>query len=249
MVADATKLAEAVRRSDIARSLTMIPRIFTWVCNISTKCATTPMIADLGVTHSLAEMVWRKYPGLCSLCGEARCVCIAYSMDIVESKARDDFFAQARRRLEDARSQPVNLTRDLAGWTAMFDQIYGAPHARLPLSAKALHFFEEIGELEVELRKADRVEAGFEPHSTVIALEDEIADVFSWLVSMFIDISRSIDLATRVIDRLEGRDIIDGRIGSLAECIWRAFGDPTVGLRCHKCEEPRCVCDVLVARR
>lgn len=260
MVADATRLAEAVRKQKAAEALPYIPRVFTWLANMITKCANDPSLyGDLSSTASLSRIVWNKYPRLCSLCAEPRCMCPFLALD-PDSKAAV-LEGERSSRLKHARSQTDRMPATLDSWAGMFDQIYGIPHARLPLAEKTLHFFEEVGEVEVELRKWDRLAAniippGREEEYSKIEFEDEIADVFSWLISMFIDIAEALKRANDFMEtfREKRRHAPTGKREfdppTFSEWLWVEFGDPQTGtLRCHVCHQPKCECKVKVTRR
>lgn len=258
-VADATRLAEAVRKQRPADALPYIPRILSWLLNIVTKCSRTPAeFGDLIVTPKLSDLVWHKYPNVCSLCLHNACMCSVLEITWADRQV-DAVYAAS---LKKARSLADDRPQALDEWAAMFERIYGIPHARMPLADKTLHFFEEVGELEVELRKADRVRANIIPPGRAdeyasIEFANEIADVFSWLISIFSHIAHELQRADRFMEVfLTKRGTpVTGKRSSLtpptfSEWVWIEFGGPdTDELRCHRCRATKCVCGTEIRRR
>lgn len=264
IVADATRLAEAVRKGNYGEALPFIPRIFSWVVNLTTKL-NQPAYSDLGVSGGLDEIVWRKYPRVCSLCARSECICPILRIDTKTLSERDELERDRHADLVRARlsnDRPVTLD----DWVDMFAAIYGMAHARLSLQDKTLHFFEEIGEVEVELRRADRIRRGMMQGN--VELADEIADVFSWLASIMFHMKRTLEGWNNFLTTFEDRERARREGGaeqlesagvpeqgtlvvpSLSQWIWREFGSSDgFGLRCHVCEELRCSCEILLERR
>jgi NTP pyrophosphatase (non-canonical NTP hydrolase) len=260
MIADATRLAEAIRKRKPAEALPYIPRVFSWLCAMVSKCADKPALyGDLVRTNQLSEIVWQKYPNVCSLCAASPCVCSFIEAASLRSRDPRRKTAERAAMLQSARSRRESMPATLDDWSKMFQEIYGISHGNLSLSDKGLHFFEEVGEVEVELRKADRVRHGVVPPGRAdeyahIEFQDEIADVFSWLVSIYLDIMVELERASDFMETfLEKRGSTDGKRSGVAgppfsHWIWVEFGS-SAGLACHVCKERRCVCNVHVSRR
>lgn len=162
---------------------------------------------------------------------------------------------QRERRDELARARSYEERPEtLDGWVAMFAKIYGLAHAHLSLGDKTLHLMEEVGELEVELRKADRVRSGLLELPQSLDLSGEIADVFSWLATVYSHMEKVLHRTDAFI-----RSFADGgdqkpptqvlAVPTFSEWVWRDFGGRGNGLRCHKCDKAPCGCPVLVERR
>jgi NTP pyrophosphatase (non-canonical NTP hydrolase) len=265
MIVDATRLSEAMRKGKYEEAFACLPRVFSWMCSMSAKCASDPELADLSKNGgTLGDIIWNKYPGLCSLCAEEVCVCPMWNADVLELE-RTSIEAGRASKLDTARAVGTRPER-LDDWVAMFDKIYGNVNATRDSSSKVLHLWEEIGELEVELRKADRlkskqVPAAEKKHLGTVEWESELADVFSWLSSVYLHIDGSLKSSRRVLREFATKaSRIDRgqKAGTephflpLSQWMWLEYGDDRgkAGLRCHRChEQPQCRCVVFVDRR
>ena len=111
---------------------------------------------------SLDDIVWSRFPYLCSYCGERPCVCKAEKV-----KSRRKVAANGAMR-----------PRTVQEYQEMFDKIY-PPERRTPQDA-AIHLAEEMGELTeaFHLFMSDRSDA----HFREICIES--ADYFSCLMGV-----------------------------------------------------------------
>lgn len=263
MMVDATRLVEAIRKERLAEALPFVPRTFSWLCNIVTKCASNPEVyRDLGIlTPSLGELTWSKYPNLCSLCAQSRCVCPWLGLDREEGEMRIRSMEARASILEIARANRSDFPKTLDGWSTMFEHIYGVPHARMTMAEKALHLMEEVGEVEYELRKAERVAQGKIPPGreqeySRIDFRGELSDVFSWLLTVHHHIALALGGAQEFMAAYEKRRGATGKLPhislpSFSDWLWVEFGDQDTGrdLRCHRCGKSVCRCDVALTRR
>lgn len=155
IVADSTRIAEAMRRGSYNTALPYIPRVFSWLCSMTSKVALNQReYDDIGGDKTLADLIWHKFPGVCAFCAEAKCKCPSIHVDAMTREERDSHMKDVAGQLEAARLQARPLTLDK--WVEMFEDIYGTVNASRSSAEKTFHFLEEIGEVEVELRKADR---------------------------------------------------------------------------------------------
>jgi hypothetical protein len=81
-------------------------------------------------------------------------MCPALHVDSMTREERKSYKEKVSAKLDAARRQAKPTTLD--EWVEMFEDIYGTVNASRSSAQKTFHFLEEIGEVEVELRKADR---------------------------------------------------------------------------------------------
>jgi len=131
-----------------------VPDAFAWLCAFATKHG------------SLEDMVWHKYPNICPYCFVKKdCLCIARANYIDQDKRE--------KKLEKARNDKTNMPKTLYDWQKMFWRIYGNVNRVQRMEQVGFHLMEESGEVAKEIRHMDDDK-----------LEDEIADVFAWLVAI-----------------------------------------------------------------
>lgn len=145
----------------------------------------------------LESVVWDKYPRVCPFCGVSRnCICIA------ENKT-NTIPEGSLNNYRKNRSQPDTLD----GWLEMFGTIYGHANTVQSRSAIGFHLMEEIGEVANEILTEGT------------GCDDEIADVFAWLVAVYMKAQP------------------DGPDDVLSASLWKWF--PGV---CKVCKHPVCDC-------
>jgi NTP pyrophosphatase (non-canonical NTP hydrolase) len=241
LVGDSARLAEAVRKRSFGDALPLMAHIFSWLTTMVSKAGLQHDEFENFSAHSrFAEIIWHKYPGICYLCGRSECLCPILSVDDPKTRATSERAVQGD--LLRARRRPTpDWTPD--GWIDQFDRIYGGANTTRSLDVKAFHFFEEVGEVEVELRTADRLYAKTISH-TEIHWEDELADVFSWLTALFLHVRGYVAKANVFIEAYEKRMGREPTFSlptpTFSEIVWAEFGDSIVGLRCHRCRKTRC---------
>ncbi|HEX7167945.1 MAG TPA: hypothetical protein VF230_13290, partial [Acidimicrobiales bacterium] len=256
LTVDATRLSEAIRKENYVEALGFLPRVMSWVFSLSsTTVGSFPDLSPHGAL--LSEVIWHKYPGLCSLCAEPRCICVTWVTDDLSEEERLEKQEANAERLAEAR-RTGRRPRSFDEWVDMFEQIYGRVNRSRRASEKMLHLWEEIGELEVELRNADRVASGDLARTKPIDWEAELADVFSWVSSTYLHIVGYLLRAKAVDDAIESKARMDDYTASrypdppkLSTWIWLEFQGDKVrgGLRCHKCGDAVCTCPLNYERR
>jgi NTP pyrophosphatase (non-canonical NTP hydrolase) len=131
----------------------------------------------------LGSASWAKFPALCPYCYELGrdqdvdltrpdrsifvrvCVCNAIG------KARS--YTEIRAELAELRQERLSLRpTSLSGWQDVFNGIYGRRHGA-NIDQLAFHFVEEVGEVARELR-----------YHQYLDCQDELADMFSWVLSL-----------------------------------------------------------------
>jgi hypothetical protein len=89
IVADSTRIAEAMRRGSYNTALPYIPRVFSWLCSMTSRVAGDEQYRDIGGNKTLADLIWHKYPGVCAFCAEHKCRCPALHVDAMTREERD----------------------------------------------------------------------------------------------------------------------------------------------------------------
>ena len=151
-------------------------------------------IADLFAWHAaftsrygdLDNFLWHKFPGVCPYCvSEEYCECINKKE---KSEVDNDLLNELR--IENIDKKPETLY----GWQQKLTKIYGRINKSYDVSTLAWHLTEEIGEVV----KAYRL-------NNIQNLEDELADVFAWLVSVTIKCTDIIGQELRLDDIIWNR--------------------------------------------
>lgn len=141
------------------------------------------------------DVAWDKYPGVCPYCKKERlCVCIGGTY---QSYDRDRISAYRRQN----HRRPVSL----ADWEKMFHRIYGNVNTIVMTSAIGFHLMEEVGEVAKALRSPNH-----------IGLDEEIADVFAWIIAL---------------------SMKNKQFGPLGDFLWETY--PGICKHCHRCP---CTC-------
>jgi NTP pyrophosphatase (non-canonical NTP hydrolase) len=221
----------------------------SWLSTMASKVAVqNAQYRDLGPGQTLSEIVWHKYPGVCYYCGQAECVCLLLDVDRIKDTSTPEQLKEHKKWLEGVLGRARNQgerPKSIDQWVDMLDRIYGGANRSRTSAEKTFHLLEEIGEVEQELRAADRSLTGAYP-ARPIGWEEEVADVFSWIVAVFCHIRRSIARTNGYAEAyaratglgLEGNLL--NRRPVISELLWFEFGDPEVGLTCHRCHKTRC---------
>ena len=143
LVVDATRLSESMRKEHFDEALRSLPRVFSWLCNLSKKASCTPHLSDLiPLDTPISAIIWNKYPKICYLCGRARCMCPTLKIDSWTERERNEWNLKVKERLEGARKVKVPPT-SLNSWVKMFDDIYGGANAERSPATKVFHFWRK----------------------------------------------------------------------------------------------------------
>lgn len=257
LVGDSARLAEAIRKRNYIEAFPVIPRMLSWLTTMVTKVAVNnARYHDLGRGRSLAEIVWNKYPTICYQCLHSRCTCILRDIDAEKdqlARLTEDEYTERQAAIKQEREVAIEQAQrentrpaKLDDWVKMFDTIYSGVNRTRTSAEKTFHLLEEIGEVERELRSADRIRARVAP-PRALEWEDEIADVFSWLMAVFLHVRRRMDrsdafaIEYRRITHPGAEHSVDAPdLPTFPSLLWAEFGDPQVGIRCHRCRKTRC---------
>jgi len=133
-----------------------LPKIFSWYCSLVTKSQ---------INNSLSDVVWKKYPRVCPYCLSAPCKCM------IQKKSLNDNRYQIEQRAKDTNNKPLSLN----DWQTMFSEIYPRDPQGFDQKSNFTHLVEELGEASEAYRFR---------YFVPISLENELADVLSWIIGM-----------------------------------------------------------------
>lgn len=186
-----TSIAELVRTEKHNELIEALGFAFGWLyCFIKFYSESRPK-EHFRFLSPLSEMIWRKYPGVCYRCTHKftkeelvkkdylACVCLATPEPSDEEK-------QIRKECLELTRKNKHKPATIDEWADMIKAIYGPNHHELSLSAICLHFLEEVGEVAKGLRMLRKLTPIVETdvRQKIVELEDEIADVFSWILGL-----------------------------------------------------------------
>jgi NTP pyrophosphatase (non-canonical NTP hydrolase) len=240
-VEDATTVGEGIREGNYEKIFDALAKTVCWTLS-ATDCFRERGLFDGLKVHdfryrisSIEEMLWYKYPGICSSCCEAQCLCL-----VRDSKHPDRDALLSKARLNELRP----FTHE--DWIVMFDRIYRRPHAQRTLAEIGFHFLEECGEVLRVLRYlSDPSMDSLLVQRLTVNLAEEIADVVSWAYSIILKIR---SLPAIPLKFMESGVHFESQKLTLSSVLWGIYGTPE-GIRCPICHENPCSdgCNVLGA--
>jgi NTP pyrophosphatase (non-canonical NTP hydrolase) len=200
-----------------------------------------------------------------------QCICLS-SAGVEDRNQKDSENTQRLKRLirrEYARNNRASMKRTVGEIEDMFRAIYEVNVANHNIADVVFHLQEEVGEVAEALLRTytyDRVkDKGFETHALyeerLTSVDEELADVFSWVYSLIFKIQETGEKADEwwemTIGELANR-MLSWRDISLPAVIWLKYGDKPRGrgqgpserfLGCGDCGQHECTCDYLIARK
>lgn len=229
-----------------------------------------------GLSLSATEMVWRKYPGVCpvefglvaqnvqNLTWVNRpaqvCTCLASKKE-VEQRSLDDKMRAKEHVRQFARKNRRRCPKSIDALEDMFRTIFSGLIYHETIEEIFFHFIEEVGEVSEALANATTSECLIkrkfsedkfihERRQKLYAIAEELADVFSWSVSIVAKIQTELMSFEEYIesrhedDELQTiRSVLKGSQHiSLSEIIWQKYGLKYGELRCDDCDARPCVC-------
>ncbi|MEK7482405.1 MAG: MazG nucleotide pyrophosphohydrolase domain-containing protein [Patescibacteria group bacterium] len=193
LIEEMGEIAEELRKENTPEVILKLPDIFAWLLSFCNACEPTAV--------DLEKAIRNKYPGVCPYCFAAdTCTCIANAEPKPTYKSNSRMLEPFRNAAKEG------LTLD--EWQGLFARIYGPVNKIKTQMQLWLHLWEEIGELS----KAFRIGRP--------DLEEEVADVFAWLIG----ISNKLFIF-------------------LANVTWNAYPG-----RCRKCSQKECQCQTITER-
>lgn len=163
VIEKATVVGESIRKKKFNDASKALARVFCWLCGFCTKNS------DMLETNSLSEIVWYKYPKICSTCAQEldtelmrelenkkalKCRCDQNVEDISGKHVNNEILEEYRRL-----DKPIKLDE----WVDMFRVIYGHRLHLQSLDSICFHFVEEVGEVTTALRNYRELEINIDP--------------------------------------------------------------------------------------
>jgi NTP pyrophosphatase (non-canonical NTP hydrolase) len=192
LVENASKVGEATRKNEWGEACKELSHVFCWLCGFAAKCKDKDPSNNIDkvflLNKPLSEIVWEKYPNACWKCGASPCSCSVNRIDI---EAKKEKRLEVTRRIAMLRGQKRNMPGPLDQWVDMFTTIYENAHYGYPIEYVCFHFLEEVGEVSrAILALSQLIGKDLNEEETKHALEEErkkleeeLADVFSWIAS------------------------------------------------------------------
>lgn len=229
-----------------------------------------------GLSISATEIVWRKYPGVCpvefglapeDLRNKAwkerpvqDCMCLAMKE---KSENRSEVEKKRTKKLvrDFALENGCYCPRSIDALEDMLQTIFSRTVYHESIQELFFHFIEEIGEVSEALADATTSEClRSDPSSNQRFIEEreekrhaiaeELADVFSWSISIVAKIQAQLESFESYLKCRDKAGQPKGIYGSpresqhisLSGIIWRSYGKKHGELRCNACHALRCVC-------
>lgn len=223
------------------------------------------------IDNEFSDLVWNKYPRMCPVCFWRRtkegmkisskdfnrpCDCLLYpveSRDQSEDEKRDHIKKLHIKKLHKyAKEHYSDKPPSVDLWQGMFYDIYRSNLRHLRLQDIAFHLLEEVGEVSNAMSRMytygkDKFKPG-EPSWHRIYLENEIADVASWLFTLV----NSLELIPRIASTFQkyvfGSTVMRDDQITLSGIIWGRYGANVLNkLYCPHCKSsPICECPIIL---
>ena len=211
-----------------------------------------------------SDIIWNKYPGICPVCFWRRinsvikisdenfreqCDCLIHE---VESRDQSRPKDRAKGLSDYAKQYYKNKPISVDQWQDMFKNIYQANLRHLSLIDIAFHLLEEMGEVCYAMSRmytySDKEFCHGEPSWRQIWLENEIADVSSWLFTLVNSLELIPEIAQAFQKYLIKDTILPKTEITLSGIIWNRYGSKErESLYCpHTCKEQVCKCPILL---
>lgn len=185
---------------------------------------------------TLSDIIWNKYPMVCPVCFGRRfddcgamdtqltkpCDCLLYPVETRgQSQIRDHINKLRQYAKDHIHDKPMSVD----GWQQMFRDIYEPNLRHLSLTDIAFHLLEEVGEvsnavLRMYTYDKGKFQAG-EPEWRQNGLENEIADVSSWLFTLVNHLELVPEIAREFQKFLWGETALRETRMTLSSIIWR----------------------------
>ncbi|MCH8061888.1 MAG: hypothetical protein IH861_05235 [Chloroflexi bacterium] len=224
--------------------------------------------AVIKISSSYSELLWNKYPRMCPVCYWRRtkgnrdlehkpdfsrnCDCLLFDVEKRDpSQKRDHVRALRSYSKANLDVKPTSVDE----WQRSFSAIFRSNLRHLTLESVAFHLLEEVGEVSDAMARMytysrDSIRDGEvldgEPSWSQIWLEEELADVTSWLFALV----EKMDFIRETADIYDNwrfdENIISRKPIRLSEIIWRSYGsDNLEEFWCTHCKKPVCECQII----
>lgn len=211
-----------------------------------------------------SDIIWNKYPGICPVCFWRRinngikisdenlqkpCDCLIYEVESRDqSRPKDRAQGLHGYVKQYYKHKPISVDQ----WQDMFKEIYLANLRHLSLIDIAFHLLEEVGEISNAMVRMytytkDEFQSG-EPSWRQKWLENEIADVSSWLFTLVNSLELIPEIARAFQKFAFDREVFVSERITLSRIIWHRYGDDHLeSLYCpHICKKQVCECPIVL---
>jgi len=262
-VEHASRLAEEIRRERYDRVEQELAGVFAWVASFIANCGTKQEPAEriLKLNYPLlSDIIWNKYPKRCPVCENPECACLV-RLEEVEKRSQKEADRLKRERkariAARARKTRARKIRSIIALEEMFYGIFKRNIFAFPIENIGFHLLEEIGEVSIAitgaytyiLRKKGKEPRADELQARIESLEEEVADVLSWLFSL----SCKLREMFKSVDRYVALRVLEGPMSVtlapyiyLADSIMHGYSKGGRGgkLECRRCHTAPCECRV-----
>lgn len=225
-----------------------------------------PEESAIRIKWGFSGLIWNKYPNMCPVCFwrrikngmntsdtsfSALCDCLLHEVESRDQTQTKEHIKKLRKYSETADG---NKPTSVDEWQKMFVNIYEANLRHLNLTDIAFHLLEEVGEVSNAMVRMytytkDEFKSG-EPSWRLIYLENEIADVTSWLFTLVNKLQLVETIAKEHQRYMFKQEVLPSIQYTLSGIIWNRYGsDDRQCLYCpHQCKLPKCECPIYLVR-
>jgi len=222
-----------------------------------------PQDSVVRISVNASDLMWNRYPGVCPWCycavhaGDNARIdeadfgrpCCCDSLGIAErEKQKEELRARAKRTRLLAKEHMSRRPRSIDDWQNLIGNLYRQRLGQMTPSDVALHLLEEMGEVSDGLIRMytysgrDSIEEEIFPRRA--RLEDELADVLSWLFGIVecLELRKRSQPNDGLLTDVPAASTVRLR---LSQILWARYGsDEKHTIRCFHCGAEQCVCDI-----
>lgn len=228
------------------------------------KSGEAPQESLIRIGNTYSDLLWNKYPWMCPVCYWRRsegnrdreknsrfsdaCDCLQHDVERRNQEKKRLRVKALRAFSHDHRGKMPTSVDD---WQSMFARIFRANLRHSSLEDIAFHLLEEMGEVsDAMVRMYTYREEQFvdgEPSWKQIWLEEEFADVSSWLFALV----EKLDLMRQTADEYDqwrfGETFVARKPIRLSEILWNRYGsDRLENFFCPHCKsQDVCKCKII----
>ena len=216
VIEKATIVGEAIRKNDFNEASRSLARVFCWLCGFCSENK------DIIGTDKLSDVIWYKYPRVCSTCAVKineelakeilnkeglKCACDHTADERVNKKVNNEILEGYRL---------LKKPKTLDDWVVMFEAIFGHRLHIQSLDSICFHFVEEVGEVTTALRN-------YRENTMVITSENVDRDMLERIMEKIRgDDPKYIIIKTKMMD---DRDFFDACQNLMADSIKEEVAD------------------------
>jgi NTP pyrophosphatase (non-canonical NTP hydrolase) len=216
---------------------------------------------------TFSQIMWNKYPYMCPVCfwhrnqeGIAKtsvefakkCDCMIYEVENRDQSAKKIHVDALRKYAED---NIIRMPSNVDEWQEMFKNIFEVNLRHIDLVDIGFHLLEEVGEVsDAMVRMYTYKDANGERPSPDLfhwrqkMLEEEIADVASWLFTLVNNLSfipEIVDAFQKYLYKSQPYNI--EKEVKLSKIIWNRYGNEDMkDFYCPYCKERKCSCPIVL---